>query len=425
MAKPIIYDVSRLFLCTTAAAPRGIDRADLAIAEHLFATWPGEVWGCMPTILGERLFDRACVRRGLQRLQELWAEARPPAEDAELGRLSAQLNASPKQPPVVRRRARWPGPLDLIRHTGFQWGRSAVRHAPPASIYLNIGQLAWAMPVLTHWLRRRPDLRAIFMVHDVIPLDHPELVIPMARRAHRWLLAAVARHACGIMLTTQAAGDAVMRTLRTMGIASALPADVGLVPVPQAFLQPAEADSPLASKCYFVICGAIEPRKNHAVLLDAWDMLLKRHGAAAPQLVIAGAPGNRAAPVLARIAAGQAPDGPLIWARGLSSPALRQVISHARALLMPSLAEGYGMPVTEALAVGTPVIASDIAPHVEIAQGHASFCPPRDAAAWCAAIERLAFDEASYQEAKQRAAGYAPVAAACYFRRIDAFLQQF
>lgn len=426
MARPIVYDVSRLFLCSAAAAPRGIDRADLAIAEHLFATWPGEVWGCMPTILGERLFDRACVRRGLQRLQELWAEARPPAEDAELGRLSAQLNATAMQPPVTRRAGRWLGPLDLIRHTGFEWGRSAVRHAPPRAIYLNIGQLAWAIPVLTHWLRRRPDIHAIFMVHDVIPLDHPDLVIPMARRAHRWLFAAVARHASGLMLTTQAAGDAVTRTLRTMGIASALPADVGLVPVPLAFLQPAEADGPpLTSKCYFVICGAIEPRKNHAVLLDAWDMLLTRHGTAAPQLVIAGAPGNRAAPVLARIAAGQAPGGPLIWARGLSSPALRQVIGHARALLMPSLAEGYGMPVTEALAVGTPVIASDIAPHIEIAQGHAWFCPPCDAAAWCAAIERLAFNEASYREAKERAAGYTPVEATCYFRRIEAFLQQF
>jgi len=425
MAKPIIYDVSRLFLCALAAAPRGIDRADLAIAEHLFATWSGDVWGCMPTVLGERLFDRACVRRGLQRLQELWAEARPAAEDAELGRVSAQLNAAAERPSVTRRPARWLGPFDLVRHTGFRWGRSAVRHAPPGSIYLNIGQLAWAFPVLTHWLRRRPDLRAIFMVHDVIPLDHPELVIPMARRAHRWLLRAVARHASGLMLTTHAAGEAVTRTLRAMGMANALPADIGLVPVPPAFLLPAEADPPLGSKCYFVICGAIEPRKNHAVLLDAWDMLSARHGAAAPQLVIAGAPGRSAAPVVARIAAAQAPGGRLIWARGLSSPALRQVVSHARALLMPSLAEGYGMPVTEALALGTPVIASDIAPHVEIAQGHASFCPPRDAAAWCAAIERLTFDEACYREARGRAAGYTPVEATCYFRRIDTFLQQF
>jgi glycosyltransferase involved in cell wall biosynthesis len=423
MVKPIIYDVSRLFLCTAAKGPRGIDRLDLAIAEHLFADWPGDVWGCMPTVLGERLFDRERVRRGLAYLQELWAETRPAADDGAFGRLSSQLSHS-APPPPMRRTARWMGPFTLIRRTGFQFGRRAILHAPRDAIYLNVGQLAWGIPVLTHWLRRRRDLRAIFMVHDVIPIDHPELVIAMSRRAHHWLMAAVARHASGLMLTTRAAGDAVMRRLDAMSVA-ALPADIGPVPIPPAFLEPEPQHAPFAATCYFVICGAIEPRKNLAVLLDAWEILAARHGAAAPQLVIAGTPANRATPIMARITASLAPRGSLIWARGLSTPALRQVIGHARALLMPSLAEGYGMPVAEALAIGTPVIASDIPPHVEIARDHAAFCPPRDAEAWCAAIERLTFDDAAHQAARARAAGYTPLPADRYFRRIETFLQQF
>ena len=422
MARPIIYDVSRLFLCTAAVAPRGIDRLDLAIAEHLFAHWPGDVWGCMPTVLGERLFDRDRVLRGLAYLQELWSETRPASEDGALRQWSAQLSDS--EPPPARRTARWTGPLSLIRRTGFQFGHPAVRGAPRGAIYLNVGQLAWGIPVLTHWLRRRRDLKAIFMVHDVIPIDHPELVIPMSRRAHRWLMAAVARHASGLLLTTRAAGEAVMRRLDAMGVAK-LPADIGPVPIPPAFLEPATGEPPFAATCYFVVCGAIEPRKNLAVLLDAWDMLTARHGAAAPRLVIAGAPANRAAPILARIAASLAPRGPVVWARDLSTPALRQVIAHARALLMPSLAEGYGMPVAEALALGTPVIASDIAPHVEIARDHASFCPPNDAAAWHAEIERLAFDEVAHEAARTRAASYTPLPAALYFQRIESFLSRF
>ncbi len=101
------------------------------------------------------------------------------------------------------------------------------------------------------------------------------------------------------------------------------------------------------------------------------------------------------------------------------------MIAHARALLMPSLAEGYGMPVAEALALGTPVIASDIAPHVEIARDHASFCPPSDTAAWHAEIERLAFDDAAHEAARARAASYAPLSAAFYFQRIESFLHRF
>jgi hypothetical protein len=323
MARPIIYDVSRLFLCTAAVAPRGIDRLDLAIAEHLFAHWPGDVWGCMPTVLGERLFDRDRVLRGLAFLKELWAETRPASEDDAFGQLSAQLSDS--QPPPARRTARWTGPLTLIRRTGFQFGQPAVRGAPRGAIYLNVGQLAWGIPVLTHWLRRRRDLKAIFMVHDVIPIDHPELVIPMSRRAHRWLMAAVARHASGLLLTTRSAGDAVMRRLNAMGVAT-LPADIGPVPIPPAFLEPGTGEPPFAATCYFVICGAIEPRKNLAVLLDAWDT---------------------------------------------------------------------------------------------------SFCPPNDAAAWCAEIERLAFDDAAHQAARVRAAAYTPLPAECYFQRIESFLQQF
>ncbi|HTI82076.1 MAG TPA: glycosyltransferase family 1 protein [Acetobacteraceae bacterium] len=423
MAKPIIYDVSRLFLCTAARAPRGIDRLDLAIAEHLFADWPGDVWGCMPTVLGERLFDRERVLRGLAYLQEVWAEARPAAEDGAFSQLTSQLNHRVPTPPR-RRAARWRGPFALIRRTGYQVGRRAIRHAPRDAIYLNVGQLAWGIPVLTHWLRRRRDLKAIFMVHDVIPIDHPDLVIPMSRRAHHWLMAAVARHASGLLLTTRAAGDAVTRRLDAMSVAG-LPADIGPVPIPPAFLEPAPHRSPFATTTYFVICGAIEPRKNLGVLLDAWEMLAARHGTRTPQLVIAGTPASRAAPILARITASLAPRGPLVWARGLSTPALRQVIGHARALLMPSLAEGYGMPVAEALAIGTPVIASDIPPHVEIARDHAAFCPPRDATAWCMAIERLTFDEAAHQAARVRAAGYTPLPADCYFRRIETFLQRF
>ena len=423
MARPIIYDVSRLFLCTAAAAPRGIDRLDLAIAEHLFAHWPATVWGCMPTLLGERLFDRDRVLRGLAYLKEVWAEARPASEDAAFGRLSAQLRDS-ALPPPTHRAARLTGPLSLIRRTGFQFGHPAVRGAPRGAIYLNVGQLAWGIPVLTHWLRRRRDLKAIFMVHDVIPIDHPELVIPMSRRAHQWLMSAVARHASGLLLTTRAAGDAVVQRLESMSV-SALPADIGPVPIPPAFMGMAPQQPSLTATCYFVICGAIEPRKNLSILLDAWELLNASYGARTPQLVIAGTPANRAAPILARIAASLVPRGPLIWARGLSTPALRQVIGQARALLMPSLAEGYGMPVAEALALGTPVIASDIPPHVEIARDHAAFCPPRDAAAWCAAIERLTFDEAAHQAARSRAAGYVPIPADCYFRRIESFLQRF
>jgi glycosyltransferase involved in cell wall biosynthesis len=105
-----------------------------------------------------------------------------------------------------------------------------------------------------------------------------------------------------------------------------------------------------------------------------------------------------------------------------STQALRQLVANARALLMPSLAEGYGLPVVEALAMGTPVIASDIPPHAEIAQGCADLSPLGDADGWAARIEALAFDPSALAAARARAAAFRPVTRAAYFERLRGIL---
>jgi glycosyltransferase involved in cell wall biosynthesis len=72
---------------------------------------------------------------------------------------------------------------------------------------------------------------------------------------------------------------------------------------------------------------------------------------------------------------------------GLSTPALRQILSGARALLMPSFAEGFGIPIIEALAVGTPVIASDLAAHREVGATSVTYLSPIDGIGWLTAIQ--------------------------------------
>jgi glycosyltransferase involved in cell wall biosynthesis len=117
--------------------------------------------------------------------------------------------------------------------------------------------------------------------------------------------------------------------------------------------------------------------------------------------------------------------GHVIVARSLSSPALRQVITHARALLMPSLAEGYGLPVAEALTLGTPVVASNIPSHLEVAGDCARFCPPGDVVAWDTAITRLTFDPEFAAASRAMAARFTPLPNKLYYARVDAFLRRF
>jgi len=115
--------------------------------------------------------------------------------------------------------------------------------------------------------------------------------------------------------------------------------------------------------------------------------------------------------------------GKVIVAHGLSSPALRRLIAHAKALLMPSFAEGFGLPVIEALAVGTPVIASDLPAHREIAGDLAIYRDPTDGPGWLAAICMFADGYGPAAEMRRRVAAYQPATWSQYFLRIERFLK--
>lgn len=138
---------------------------------------------------------------------------------------------------------------------------------------------------------------------------------------------------------------------------------------------------------YFLCVGTIEPRKNHLLLLNLWrDMAERMPAAAVPKLVIVGRRGWENEQVLDMLDRCPALVPHVEERNGCSDRALRDLLRGARALLLPSFAEGYGMPVAEALSVGTPVICSDL-PALHEAGGDApDFRDPLDGPGWRAAI---------------------------------------
>lgn len=384
----IAYDLTRLFLGPLSRTPRGIDRIDLLLAWHFFSTAPGETLGVLPTPWGIRVFGGEVVLAGLQRLQTLWGEDREPGNDPvylwAVNKLQGRDTGAPPPPPSLSRFQQAGRIASLLRATGIRPG-SPVRRIPGGAVYVNVGQISLAAEFLFSWLKRRPDIRPILMLHDVIPLDMPHLVSPSSARHHRQMVGTTARYASGVLVSTEYARQTVCRALALHGWSDP-PVLAAHLPLISAFDAPAEEDTRLASVDYFVTCGAIEPRKNLGLLLTVWQRLVTERGAAAPQLVVIGSPTAMGHGIFHDLVSAPETARHIHVVSGLSTAGVKALMGGARGLLMPSHAEGYGLPVAEAGALGCSVIASDIPAHREIANGRALLIDPGDVENWHQAI---------------------------------------
>ena len=141
---------------------------------------------------------------------------------------------------------------------------------------------------------------------------------------------------------------------------------------------------------YGLYVGTLEPRKNLPLLLAAWDRLRRR--LPAPPLVLCGRWGWHSNELAAAVARGTR-EGWLVHLGYVAPEQLAALYRGATLVAMPSLYEGFGLPVVEAFAAGAPVIASDLPVLREVAGDDALFVAKSDGEAWTAALLRLLTDE--------------------------------
>ena len=140
---------------------------------------------------------------------------------------------------------------------------------------------------------------------------------------------------------------------------------------------------------FLLMVGTLEPRKNQITALRAFAGYRETHADSDLRLVFAGSPGWRYREVLETIdRLGLERDVRRLGS--VSVGQLKWLYQHARALLFPSLYEGFGLPVLEAFAMRCPVVAADIPPVREITgPDAATLLDPLAVAAWAQAIERI------------------------------------
>ncbi len=143
---------------------------------------------------------------------------------------------------------------------------------------------------------------------------------------------------------------------------------------------------------YFLFLSTLQPRKNLARLVQAYAQSGAAQGDASPQLVLAGNAGWLSAPIMAEIENHRAAAHNIITPGFIADEDKAALLSGAMALLYPSLHEGFGFPLLEAQACGTPVLTANASSLPEVAGDSALFVDPLDVDEMATAITRLATD---------------------------------
>jgi glycosyltransferase involved in cell wall biosynthesis len=223
----------------------------------------------------------------------------------------------------------------------------------------------------------------VVTIYDLDFLDHPERTRAEIRRDYPALAGEHARRADHIVTISRDTARA---------IETRLGADAGRISIcyPGAPAWPARESEPAPGCVLFL--GSLAPRKNLGTLLDAYERLIARMPAA-PPLVLAGGHSEESAPIVERTS--RPPLAGRVELTGYVAHADRPAL-YRRALVfvMPSFAEGFGMPVLEAMTTGVPVVAANRGALPEAVGQAGRLFDPEDAAALAQVLEQLLGDSA-------------------------------
>ncbi|WP_143033492.1 glycosyltransferase family 4 protein [Roseicitreum antarcticum] len=344
-----LLDLTRLCSRVGRGPWTGVDRVEAAYLAHLLDAG-GPLWALIRAAPGFVLLDRAGVRALSDRLRGTvpWGPADWIAR--------AHLRQTPARRRVMADLRR----LALGRcMTTRGLARLVARHVPARATYFNTGHSNLDARVFK---TLAPCFRAV-LVHDVIPLTHPQFTRPGVPEAFARKMQAVGAGADLVIYNSAASRDSARAVFARGGrVPQDVVAHLGCDLARPAGMPPElPAGMPDPSRPYFVTLGTIEPRKNHALLLDLWDSLAARLPQEnMPALVIIGGRGWNNRAVFDRLDHGPLRGQHVFELTGLADGAVASCLQNARALLFPSHAEGFGLPVAEALALGTPVICNDL-----------------------------------------------------------------
>lgn len=370
----IFFDIS---FTRTQQGAVGITRTVRRLLDHLREGGPDRI-ACIPVVFHSKGYRIAPSEASGA------APSDPRPVDSPAARLLQQLEASP-----LRRRIMNALPLFVVRAAWRVYSRltfdalarglQPVQFRPGDVLLLCDASWNYRAWVATR-AAQRAGARVVPMVHDLIPVRHPEYGAPLLTWTFRRWLARMTRSADAIVCNSAATAEDLRAYAREqawalppvghfrLGSDIAARAQAGAV---RPELSRMTAD---AARCFAAV-GSIESRKNYATLLAAFEQLWDRGEDV--RLVLLGRRTAECAELAARIASHPENGRRFLAVFDAADAEVDYVYANSRALVFPSLAEGFGLPLVEARSRGALVIASDIPVFRELADEGVLLFPRR------------------------------------------------
>jgi glycosyltransferase involved in cell wall biosynthesis len=237
---------------------------------------------------------------------------------------------------------------------------------------------------------RRNGAATLAIVYDLIPILHRDMVPRTVAYLFKRAFARLARRVDGLIAISRSGADLIRAQpaiLDTQVAVTSFYLGQDLHVAPGAVASTTIPDAAWHDGPTFIMVGTIEPRKRHAAALAAFDRLWA-DGVAA-NLLMVGRIGWEVDAFVDAVECHPQYGKSLFLCRQVGDHELRASMARADATIMASKAEGFGLPIVESLALGVPVLASDIPIFREVAGDAGCYFPPDDSIAFAKAIRQF------------------------------------
>ncbi len=395
----LFLDVTRIATRVIGSAPTGIDRVEYAYATELLREHKDlNTLSVITTPLFSGALRGSVIEDILNRVALAWRLDTSPRQDNVYRDLKRYLETPIDWQRTQSFRVRGELPVPRAIKQGYYPVRSLIRASTRLHRRLNLSKAQnrcyfnsshTQLEKFERFLwTRSAGIKCVFFIHDLIPVDYPEFVSPQSPERHEGRLRTVSALGSGILVNS----DYTRRSVETYLSGRNLPVPpIKVLPlgVSDWFYKAQDLDPPRTAVPYFVAVSTIEPRKNLLFLFAVWRRLIEKLGDKAPRLVVVGHRGWENENVIDILERSRSLGPFLVEATDLTDSGLASLLKGAQALVAPSIVEGFGLPVAEALSLGVPVIASDIPAHREVADKCAVYIDTVDGMSWLQTVKEF------------------------------------